>query len=81
MPTPERVTYAWCFDHAALHVFPQASTPWCTAAWAALDAADRNEALKGKQNRYGAARFFDEPPREQQLVLRHIKPDKHHPHE
>ncbi|PKV82592.1 hypothetical protein [Streptomyces sp. TLI_146] len=81
MPTTERVTYAWCFVHASLHVFAQASTPWCTAAWAALDAADREAALTEKQTRFGAARFFDELPREQQLALRHMEPDKHHPHE
>ncbi|MBQ1164476.1 hypothetical protein KBZ21_41565, partial [Streptomyces sp. A73] len=41
--------------------------PWCTAAWAPLDATNEAEAQDEKARRWGDAQFFHQLPAEQQL--------------
>lgn len=58
--------FAWCFSHGALHTFPAATQPWCTAVWVPLPGANRDEALLAKKERYGDAEFVDQLPADQQ---------------
>lgn len=66
---PEKLTYAWCFDHGTLHRFPAGDTPWCTAAWVALTATTEQDALDAKHAAWGEARFLHELPVTQQLEV------------
>ncbi|MBQ1165212.1 hypothetical protein KBZ21_45310, partial [Streptomyces sp. A73] len=59
--------FAWCFDHGRMHHFD--GPPWCTAAWAPLDATTEAEAQDETARRWGDAQFFHQLPAEQQLAL------------
>ncbi|AJC55103.1 hypothetical protein GZL_02512 [Streptomyces sp. 769] len=60
--------FAYCFDHGDLHVF-QHEVSWCTAVWVSLAGTSSAEAMADKQASFGAARFLDQLPLEQQAEL------------
>jgi hypothetical protein len=65
MPT----TYAWCFDHGRLHVFPADKDPWCTAAWIIIAATTKEQAIEAKRAAYGEVRFLDELPANERMKI------------
>ncbi|MFJ4902827.1 hypothetical protein [Streptomyces sp. NPDC088727] len=64
-----KVIFAWCFSHGRLHIFTTEAEPWCTALWTSLAGADRDEALRDKQERFGDAVFEGQLSQEQRVRL------------